>query len=582
MASHFKWYPSSSEVVVPYNARFSFPSQSNKAVKMTPRIPPKNAEVFSPGGIIRTEFPAQGYVNPGNTTLEFDVQIKYTPLNGDFSTVRFQNNIQSIFSRVRLLYGSTPLEDIIGYNVLVRALTEWTGTTQQGSLDQTSINEGIGGITAGVSAINDTTDNSINTTEVRGSVHVRKNLIHGIDMTRAYNVLAAETYTQLGNGGGAVPNGPVALSIATHDLLLGANPIRRYQVQLALGLFNQEKLIPTKFMASQLAIEITLAPAAECMIYNQARDATDVATVNPPTYEVTHVNLIPEILEFDASYDETFIRGLMEKGVPIKYATWNNYRFNTAGGTNVNLQIQERSRSVKAIFCLQRRDPQEINSDSGATFFNSNISSNIGTGSSTFNEYQFRIGGRYFPAAPVQCSTEVGGRFSNGGAEAWVELSKALNTLGDYRLSCPCNTLRWACNPAAAVIGYSTITPTATANLLPEHDFEYSLAQYGAGGMPIMRQVMRAGSGDTVGNLTGSLSANAFAGNMGSGCFAMAIDLETSQGTEISGLNAEEQSDISLIARYSAAQQIGFIFDVYTYVDTMIVLKENNVIELIQ
>lgn len=33
MASHFKWYPSSSEVTVPWNARYSFPSQvSIKAV----------------------------------------------------------------------------------------------------------------------------------------------------------------------------------------------------------------------------------------------------------------------------------------------------------------------------------------------------------------------------------------------------------------------------------------------------------------------------------------------------------------------------------------------------------------------
>ena len=66
MASHFKWYPSSSEVTVPWNARYSFPSQANKAVKMTPRIPPKNAANFGPGGQIRLEFPAQGYVNPGN------------------------------------------------------------------------------------------------------------------------------------------------------------------------------------------------------------------------------------------------------------------------------------------------------------------------------------------------------------------------------------------------------------------------------------------------------------------------------------------------------------------------------------
>jgi hypothetical protein len=59
MSSHFRWYPSESEVIVPFNARYSFPSQANKAVKMTPRIPPKNGGVFNPGSVIRLEFPAQ-------------------------------------------------------------------------------------------------------------------------------------------------------------------------------------------------------------------------------------------------------------------------------------------------------------------------------------------------------------------------------------------------------------------------------------------------------------------------------------------------------------------------------------------
>lgn len=27
MASHFKWYPAESEIIVPFNARYSFPSQ---------------------------------------------------------------------------------------------------------------------------------------------------------------------------------------------------------------------------------------------------------------------------------------------------------------------------------------------------------------------------------------------------------------------------------------------------------------------------------------------------------------------------------------------------------------------------
>jgi len=51
---------------------------------------------------------------------------------------------------------------------------------------------------------------------------------------------------------------------------------------------------------------------------------------------------------------------------------------------------------------------------------------------------------------------------------------------------------------------------------------------------------------------------------------------------EISGLNAEEQSDISLLVNYGAAQQSGYVVEVYAYYDAMIILRENNVLDLVQ
>lgn len=263
MSTHFKWYPSSEETIVPWNARYSFPSQANKAVKMTPRIPPKSGGTFAPGQVIRLEFPAQGYVNPLNTTIEFDVTLGKTNATGEVT--RFQNNIQSCFSRVRLMYGSTPIEDIINYNVIVRSLTEWTATNQDSCLDQQTINEGIGGFQK-------------NPTSVLG---VRPSLIHG--------------YVTNSGGNHSAPD----------DTLT-----RRYQVGLALGMFTQDKLIPVKFMASQLAIEITLETAYGCMVSNY----TGGSPVDP-TYSVSNVNLIPEILEFDASYDMSFLAGLRDGGV---------------------------------------------------------------------------------------------------------------------------------------------------------------------------------------------------------------------------------------------------------------------------
>lgn len=41
MASHFKWYPSSSEVTVPWNARYSFPSQVSIKVFYCCKISPQ-------------------------------------------------------------------------------------------------------------------------------------------------------------------------------------------------------------------------------------------------------------------------------------------------------------------------------------------------------------------------------------------------------------------------------------------------------------------------------------------------------------------------------------------------------------
>lgn len=219
--------------------------------------------------------------------------------------------------------------------------------------------------------------------------------------------------------------------------------------------------------------------------------------------------------------------------------------------------VQERSRSVKALFTVQRRAPASINADSGALLFDTSAFS-IGVGNS-MQSYQYRIGGRYFPAAPVQLSTLVGGSVTNGGAEAFMELQKALNIVGDYRLSSNTNTLKWA-------------VPVATGSIHPEHDYVHGLTGFEHGGNPYWLQL------ETPGATTGSAAA----GNMASCSFAMAVDLETSNGLDISGLNAEEQSDIALIANWSKSQDAAFVFEVYTYYDAMIILRENNVLELIQ
>lgn len=511
MSDHFRFYPNANDTITPWNARYDYPQQSNAARKVTPRIPPVNGSEFSPSTapFIRLLFPAQGYINTINTTLEFDVALTGYGGGADYA-VRFQNNIQSIFKRVRLLYGSSPVEDILEYGYLVRQLTEWTSTNPNGSIDGTSIGEGIGGHTIRAA--------DVSGDPVLTSVNVRQAFIQGVD-------------TRTG-GQGVVPNAASAISG------YAAGPVRRYQVTLALGVMQQEKLIPTKYMAGQLAIEIELAPAAECIF------ATAAGTGAGPTYKVFNVNLIPEIINFSPAYDEQFLNGLRQGGVPIKFATWHTFQTSTQASRNINFSVHEKGRSVKSLFALQRAAPFTYTSDNGAAINSSN---------GIMQQYQWRVGGEYYPASPVQLSTTPSGAVSNGGVEAYTELTKALNIVGDYRLSSAVNTTRWHLRYPASGTGYN------------ESDYEVSIHGFDADGVPTFVN----------GPVTGC-------GVLGAECFAAAISLETSNGSGISGLNASEQSDITFMATYSGDQKASYQIIVFSYIDKMMILRDGGNMELIE
>jgi len=387
-----------------------------------------------------------------------------------------------------------------------------------------------------------------------GNTNVRQSNIQGLE--KNFNGSYIPFQQTFGDGAGTVPNGPVAQSLPGG--ISAKTPwysVRRYTVNLALGILTQDKLIPTQFMAAQLAIEITLAPVQDCLYQSVGYETNTVA----PSYSVGNIALIPEMIDFDDSYDEQFLKGLESAGIPLKFSSWHYFQFTTQGSSYVQYQISERSRSVKGLFAVQRRNPSSLTTDSHACFYDSNPATGVTDRGSTMQEYQVRIGGRYFPASPVQCSANVGNTVSNGGAEAYFELEKFLNIVGEYRLPSSATPLNWAVPAIVSKYGI---------NLLSEHDFSYDTLGYNTYGIPDYHKVETTNC--------------SFVGNTPSSMFCTAINFETSNGVEISGLNAEEQSDISLNIRWSNNQASGFSVEVFTHVDLMWVLRPNNYIDLIQ
>ncbi len=251
------------------------------------KIPPKNGATFintQSSTPIRFELPAQGYLNTRNTFLSFD--LGWSTLVASANNVRIQNGIQSIFKRVRLLYGSLVLEDIREYHALVRLLIEGAGANTTWVSDQVSISEGVGGIKMYPNSVTAATATAVN---VAFPGNVRLMEIQSGNFT---NQAAAVNTTFFANA--TVQQGAIDSTSAP------ANRPRRYQVQLGLGLFQQQKLLPLKWMAAQLAVEIELCTTtAECA----ALAAAAGVTITTEAFQLTNLAMICELLEFDGSYD---------------------------------------------------------------------------------------------------------------------------------------------------------------------------------------------------------------------------------------------------------------------------------------
>lgn len=397
MSSTFKFHSTVGEAV-PWNATYSFPSQGTKVYKSIVKIPTKqNTTYNSTSNSIKIDFPADGYINMQNSVLQFDV----TWNKSSATRICLQRGgAHNYIKRLIVRYGGLVLEDIQEYKTLVRLFTE-VGVqkdyaqsygsildgmhTDRVSLEQNTLAEGDRGFTAGAVLNN---INGVNTGAILDEYFLSE-----LDILTLNDNLSEPSQA------------PVT---------------RTYCLNLLSGLMTCKKLIPLKWMGSQFAIEIYLAPPGECALYN----------VGSPEYTISNMNFIAEILDFDSSYDKAFYMGLQAGGIPIKFTSFHHFQFNLNSPVST-LQIHERSRSIKSAYAVIR---ENLAGGSGAKdsdwFYHSTAAIIDGAGilqnsdNGQVQEFQWRIGGKYFPAQPVRCT--------NGGAEAMVELLKTLNYLGNY------------------------------------------------------------------------------------------------------------------------------------------------------
>jgi len=430
-------------------------------------VTPKYGGEFKAGSILRLEFPGQDYIDFTNAYMSFKSEIRAGPgnnfrvsptppvypaahapssesvLNSDsgipylgsnrqssgntnaMKHVKFKPGIQSIFSRIKVMVGSTTIEDIQDYADLYRFMLQATtspdwrnkeGAEQEGFYDPENVQQMI---------------NVINHHTAR---------THGVP-----------TYTAL------------TYTAAKHV----------YTIRPMLGLLALGKLLPVKYMGN-LTIEFYMAENQDCLwssvsarsmtvaykapaaqtlsglingpvpaghptigFYPSPSDLTSVsrfmgcadttgdftsrtdadlgkATTDFPNayYIISDVNFHVPFVTVLPEFDSALQNKIESDGLDLHFSTFHTHVRQITSTGRQNLTFSERSLSVKGGFAVMRNsdDLRDIRSDT--TFMGNNIS-----------WYQWKIGNDYIPAQRVECS--------EGAARPMAQLKLALGTFGE-------------------------------------------------------------------------------------------------------------------------------------------------------
>lgn len=538
-------YHQNVNTIVPAQATYPFPSQATQMHKQTIKITPQGTQDYDPGKIARFVLPSDGYLNAKNSAFTLNLQfpnntqqhiLKMTvSSSGTVFTLATHANGAAVSATddaytslyLRIVDGPSHIgakcvvADYVGATK-VATMTNWSGpiadgvysvwlSTQDIRLQKAGVHELIkrvrfiygGLLLEDVQNYNKIARMLVNSGVSGGYAGSSGSILEG--MSASYLREPSWLATSYGGINCPVPDELLSSAVPTDNL---TDLQRSFTFNLlACGLANIDKLLPLKWMAAQFVIEIEFATAAEALI---SPDST-------ATFKVKDLAYIAEIMEFDSVYDTLFYRGMVESGVPIKFTSWH-HQISSCTGT-AHYMIHENARSIKAGFAMITDVNTDLSKDSN--FFYHDAGKYVASDGSysdsetaRVNTYQWRIGGKYSPAQPVDCT--------KGASEAYLEYMKALNTLGDYTFDCSISPFDWS----------------------------------------------------------SSYTWNTENGNK----FTMAQEFENTDvfPNTISGINAENQSDLSLKIEFSTSPTSGTkLVESYISFDNLLIVREGHLVDLV-
>jgi hypothetical protein len=154
-----------------------------------------------------------------------------------------------------------------------------------------------------------------------------------------------------------------------------------------IGLLGSDKYIPLLKLAGGLNLQIELAAPRDAFFSSAAGDE--------PSYSVSQVSYVARLVNFERDFMAQFDQVMNVGGVELASTTYSHYLTNV-GNNAYNMNIPDKSRSIKSIVAIQRPE-------AGLTSPDYTISRTDARDYDGVADIQFRVGPILYPQEKLRC-----------------------------------------------------------------------------------------------------------------------------------------------------------------------------------
>ena len=189
---------------------------------------------------------------------------------------------------------------------------------------------------------------------------------------------------------------------------------RRVIFKPLFGIFNQEKLLPLRYMPLQIELELV----------NSGADAVHLGAwegqSNSSNWSISDISCKCDLLSLDSALDNEYASHLLSgKPFPINFSTWNHTNQSTGNDKNVSANINRTLTRLKPMFITLQGVEGAWDKQCSDSFHPIAMKTTDAYSVSDEHQYQVQIGSKLIPEYPVKSLSEslsqlrktVGGSF---------------------------------------------------------------------------------------------------------------------------------------------------------------------------